>query len=336
MAAASALMRALCAGLLLVLLAALPAVAATPAADPGTGILVVTPDRGFLGNEEVRDAFDAFASDRNAALLYVTDARSEKVLDETLAGLADHGARRIAVLPLMMSGDDARWQLAQGWLQARRQQGATLAIARPYGTSYLAVEDLSARLREVHTDKQRLLLLGYGAGNAAGATAMREQLRRMAGFASTLGDDAIDAVDYPGRKAEIAQAMRKQVADALHAAHGALVVPVAFAPRDDSMMDFSGWFSDDLPKDAQLVDSPMAGTDALAQWMRRAATEAGMQFDPPHAAQVGVVALAHGADWFWNRDIEQALAPVSARHKVAFAFSMADPPVVERAVRARE
>ena len=62
MTAAPTLTRLLYAtGLLLTLLFALPAGAATTATDVATGVLVVTPDRGFLGNEEVRDAFDTFA-----------------------------------------------------------------------------------------------------------------------------------------------------------------------------------------------------------------------------------------------------------------------------------
>lgn len=336
-ACTSAWMRALCAaGLLVTLLVALPASAGTVTHESTTGILVVTPDRGFLGNEEVRDAFDEFAKGRNAALLYVTDARSEKILDEKLARLEQRGARRIEVLPLVMSTSDARWKLADGWLQARHNSGLQMAIARPYGASCLAVEDLSARLRDAHTDKRRLLLLGYGAGSPAAARAMREQLERMGAFASTLAPDAINAAVYPARKADAADAMRKQVDDTVAAAQGALVVPVAFAPRDDSMMDFSNWFSDQLPRDAQLVASRLADSAALAQWMQRAAIEAGTQFAPLEPSQVGVVVLAHGADWFWNQAIEQALAPVAAHHKLAFAFSMADPPVVERAVRKLE
>lgn len=334
---ARASMHLLCAaGLLLALPVATPAVAATPAVDAGTGVLVVTPDRGFLGNEEVGDAFDAFAKGRNAALLYVTDDRSEKILDARLAQLQAAGATEVVVLPLVMSTSDARWQLASGWLDARRKQGMKLAIAKPYGASYLAVEDLSARLREVHTDKQRLLLVGYGADDAEAAGAMATNLKRIGGFASTLAPEAINAVVYPVRKATDADALRKQAEAAFAAAHGALVVPLAFGPRDDTMMDFSNWFSRELPKDAQVVHSPLATTDALAQWMQRATIEAGIRLAPLDSSQVGVVALAHGADWFWNRDIEQALAPVVADHKVAFAFSMADMPVVERAVHQLE
>ena len=323
-------------GFVFALLVTLPVGAQAVHANSTTGALVVAPDRGFLGNEEVRDAFDTFAADRNAQLLFITDERSEAILDERLASLRQRGATRIAVLPLVLSSASPRWQLVQTWLQTRRDQGTAMAFAPPYGSSYLAVEDLSARLRHVHTDKKRLLLLGYGADSEQTATTMGDALKRMGGFASTLKADAIDAVVYPARNASDAKTLRKQMIDAIAGAHGAMVVPVAFAPRDDTMMDFSGWFAGDLPADAQLVSSPIADSPALAQWMQRAANEVGLQFAPVDASQIGVVALAHGANWFWNRDIEQALKSIGERHKLAYAFSMADPPVVERAVRKLE
>lgn len=317
---------------LIVAVVALPAAAQVPA----NGVLVITPDRGFLGNAEIGDAFQAFAQGRNAELLYVTDARSEAVLDTRLAALRARGARTVTVLPLFVSAQEARWQQAQGWLQARQAQGVTMAYAKPYGASYLAVEDLSARLRDASAHGQRLLLLGYGAGSAAAAEAMRSELRRMGGFASTLAPDAIDATVYPERRVPDAEALRARFSAAVRAAQGAVVVPVALAPRADTMMEFTGWFASDLPKDAQLLASPLATTDALVQWMQRAFAQVALQQPAADSSRIGVVALTHGADWFWNDAIEQALAPLASRHPLAFAFSMADPPTVDRAVRELE
>lgn len=312
------------------------AAAASVNGDQATGVLLVTPDRGFLGNEEVRDAFDTYARDRNAELLFLSGVHSEAVLDEALAALEQRGAKRIDVLPLMLSATDPRWQQAEAWLGARQARGASLAIAPVYGASYLAVEDLAQRLRDAHTDKQRLLLVGYGARNADEARSMRSDLLRMGGFASTLDEGAIDAVVYPAGRDEAARSLRAQALKSLRAAHGALVLSVAFAPRDDSMMDFASWYANELPADAQAASSPLAGADALAQWMTFATNQLMLHQAPVDAADLGVIVLAHGADWFWNRDIQQALAPVATRHKLAWAFSMADPVVVERAVRKLE
>lgn len=320
------------AGILLVLVAVCSGAAAAATASGDTGVLVVAPDRGFLGNEEVRAAFDGFAQGRKAQLLFMTDQRSEAVLATRLDALRQAGARRIAVLPLFLGTVDPRWQSVRGWLATRHRAGEVWVTAPPYGASYLAVEDLAARLRNAHAGQHRLLVLGYGADNARAATAMAAALKRIAGFATTLAPEAIDVVVYPRRRGDATKALADRVDAAIKGAHDTLVVPLAFAPRDDSMMDFSNWFANDVPGDAHLLASPIATTGALAQWMRRAANQAALQFDPLAGSQVGVVVLAHGADWFWNRDIRHALAPVAANHKLAWAFSMADPVVVKRAI----
>lgn len=198
------------------------------------------------------------------------------------------------------------------------------------------MEDLADRLRAAHANAPRLLLIGYGAGDLSAAATMRDELRRMAGFATTLPGQMIDAIVYPESGATDAQSLRTRFSTVLRDAHGALVVPVGFAPRAEAMMDFSSWFRSDLPEDAQLLNSPIASGKALTQWMHRATAQSLTLTTGVAADQVGVVALTHGADWFWNQAIKEALAPTAANHKLAFAFSMADPPVIERAVHELE
>lgn len=296
-------------------------------------VLVVAPDRGFLGNEEVRDAFAIFADKRKAALLFVTDERSEAVLDARLHELHQQGAKQLVVLPLVLSTADARWQLAASWLAARRAQGASIRIAPVYGESYLAAEDLSQRLASVTTDQQRLLLVGYGVANAKAAEKMRADLLRLGRFGSDLPADKIDAVVYPLRQAQDREALQAQFDAAIKDAGDALVVPLALASRHDSMMVFARWFARELPQQAQLLDAPLASSAALCQWMQLAFNQLALKLVPPTPAQVGVVVLAHGADWFWNQAIRDALAPLEQRHPVSYAFTMADQPVMARAVQ---
>jgi hypothetical protein len=94
--------------------------AGAPAPEPGNspGFLVVAPDRGFLGNEETRDAFEAFAASRRARLVFVTDERTRAGLESAsrslLEGLAFDLGEGFAPHPLF-----ARW--------AEEQVGAALA-----------------------------------------------------------------------------------------------------------------------------------------------------------------------------------------------------------------
>jgi len=305
-------------------------IAATAGAK--TGILVVTPDRGFLGNEEINDGFERFAARRNAGILFVTDARSKDILDQRLTELAGKGAEQIIVLPLFISTADARWQMAQRWIVERQKKGENLSIAKPYGSSYLAVEDLSDRLRQTPTDKKQLLLVGYGAVDAESAAQMKSELTQMGESASVLLAKDIQVAVSPTWGAADKD-LRTQYNAAIKNAHNALVVPVLLANRADSMMSFLNGLTRSVPKDAQLVTSEFSTAEELQQWMEYATNQAFLQSSDVKSKDIGVIALAHGADWFWNQDIRDALAPQSRNHPLAFAFSMADQPSVERAVR---
>src|SRR5699024_8936578 len=125
----------------------------------------------------------------NADILYVSNARSKNVLDQKLAGLIDNGARRIIILPLFISSANERWQMAKSWLeQYTKKDIYSLLIAKPYGSSYLAVEDLADRLRQAPTDKKKLLLIGGGASDAESIKQVKAELTQMAQFASTAED----------------------------------------------------------------------------------------------------------------------------------------------------
>src|SRR5262245_59754882 len=78
---------------------AAPDAAATPA--PTVGIIVAAPDRGFLGNEEIRDAVESLG-DGNAALIFVTDARTRDDLAAAVEATRARGAARAVVLPLFV------------------------------------------------------------------------------------------------------------------------------------------------------------------------------------------------------------------------------------------
>src|SRR5699024_9074866 len=46
--------------------------------------------------------------------------------------------------------------------------------------------------------------------------------------------------------------------------------------------------------------------------------------------------FAHGADFHWNETLRVAVQPLMDRYKIEFAFSMADPLTIERALRKLE
>ena len=74
----------------------------SPPSNPGNiGFLVVAPDRGFLGNEEIRDAFAGFSDYYRADLAFIPwHEEPLRYVTPAIEGLERRGAERVAVLPL--------------------------------------------------------------------------------------------------------------------------------------------------------------------------------------------------------------------------------------------
>jgi sirohydrochlorin ferrochelatase len=310
----------------------------TRAAASDTAYLAVAADRGFQGNEEIRDALDGFAAGRPAELVIATDDRTKGTLDAAVGRLAASGAKRLVVLPVFMSGADAKWQqvkplLAKGPLPAE--------LAQPFGDSYFAVEALAEQLRAVHHPQQaRVVVVGYATeASAAARRAVAQDWQRIAQQASEgFGFAQVQTVVWTdargGEREALRAASRKALQDAA-AAGGegrVVVVPFHFGRRLDGMMSFDAELKSELPKGAELLQSRRGPEQWLATWMAREAN----RHATLAANELGVILLAHGSDYQWNETMRQAVAPLESRYPMEYVFSMADQPLVERAVRRLE
>lgn len=316
--------------LFLGLLSSGPALAA-PArahADHEIGFLVAAPDRGFMGNEEIRDLFNTFAKKHNASLLNVTDARTQGSAQAALGQLAKRGAKKVVILPLFYSIDEARYATLLTALDGK--QALPLEWAQPFGASYFAVEALADRLRALPpAPDRRLVVVGTGAADEASLARISVQLHRIAEHASRgLGFKSIATAVWPEPRTAKEEDLRNQAQATLKETAGAVVVQLHLGRKLDSMMAFSNTVKRALPAGGQLLAEESLTPLALT-WMQR---EANRRL-PLTAGQVGVVIAAHGSDWHWNETMRTALRSLETRYKVEYAFSMADAPILERAVR---
>jgi sirohydrochlorin ferrochelatase len=301
-----------------------------PAAEPGEiGFVMVAPDRGFLGNDETRDAFGAFAASRNAALVFVTDERTRGSADRALRSVTAAGARRVVVLPFFLSRWDPGYRRAESALAAATTSDVPVVWALPFGESYLAAEALAGRLRGIAEPAgRRIVVVGSGARDAESRERMTEDWRRLAGHAGEgLGFEAIRVV-LETSNAETARSL----AAAVEGGARPVVVPFHLGGKLDGMMSFSAFVRGAAPEPALVVEGDVTPDESVGLWLER---EANRQ-RPPWDGDVGVVALAHGSDYHWNETMRQALAPLQERYALELAFSMADPVVIERAVRRLE
>lgn len=314
-----------------------------PASDE-VGFLVVHPDRGFLGNEEIRDAFEAFGARRNAELVVATDERTEDNLRAGLDAVARRGARRAVVLPLFLSGADSRVGIIRKSLGAEREtkhpaDGASplaVSMARPFGESYLAVEALADRLRTIPQSVGRhVVVAGYGGRDRESGKAMEVDWQRLTTRAAEgMGFASIRALVWPERRTadfQVRQEEARKVLEQAAAAGPVVIVPFHLGRKLDSMMSFQAELKRMVPPGGELLEED--GLPAAASlWLERTAR----QYVTPQPRDVGIVFLAHGADYHWNETMRQAVASLVEKYKIEFALSMADRPVIERALRRLE
>src|SRR5690554_635911 len=137
---------------LLTILVLLALVGSRPAlADPG--FLVITPDRGFLGNDETTEALAAFQEQfPNTVLSFVTRDRTEENLRRAIDELRGRSASidEVVVLPHFLSDGHALYRKAEAAL--RQIEGISIRFVAPMGTSYLAEELLFDRVRALLPD----------------------------------------------------------------------------------------------------------------------------------------------------------------------------------------
>jgi sirohydrochlorin ferrochelatase len=303
-----------------------------PAVSRGdVGFVVAAPDRGFLGNEEVRDAAAALAERRNVELVFVTDDRTHASLATAVDKLRGRGARKAVVLPLFLTAGELGYRTL---VSHAGMPGFSLpiAIGQRFGQSYLAVELLGDRLRSIpEAAGRQVVVVGYGAADDAARAEVDRELTALAAHASAgLALGGVKVVSWLDHgKVERDKLAEAELGKAMGGTRPA-VVPFELGPRMDSMMSFTAMMSGYLgktPVSASLTPDPLVST-----WLVREAN----RHLPLTADDVGVVYLAHGADYHWNESMARAVDAVASRYKIELAFSMADQPIVERAIRRLE
>jgi hypothetical protein len=310
------------------------------AADGDPGILVLAPDRGFLGNEKTRDVVADFREHAsNVGLAFVTYKETRSNLNEGLSEVDTEDG--VVVLPLFLSAHHTLYQTAR---EAMPTVANGVQWASPLGTSYLAEEILFDRVEALseQPDEEALVVVGYGATDAAGADSIRADLQASAERAAEkygLAGSGQVVVQYARNASE--KASRAAIGTATKTVKAAagehervIVVPYNLGMEYTSMMSSWAWMSRPLGS----IDGVVASGEAVLphpnveRWLRRTATT----YRPLSPDDVGVIAVPHGSEYNWNQTMRKGLAPLTEDYTIAEAFSMVDPVVVERAVRQLE
>lgn len=308
-----------------------------------TGFLIIAPDRGFLGNQEIQALFDAFKKDYPAALALAGrdynggDGEYATYFRRAVEELQKAGATEIVAIPLFLSSADPILKKVLPHLPAYTA-GGTYRWAAPMAESYLAAQILLDRVERLsrEPEQERLVVVGIGAMDAASEEALRADLERLVGYVKHYRPFKETAVGiYYDRDAQVGlkEKKNKEVDDLVirtAAKKGrTILVPFFIGPKFDSHMSLTRWLSDKV-KELDLVYD---GEEVLPHpnvllWLKKSAN-ASLSASPE---ETGVVVMPHGATQPWNDAVEEAIVPLKSRYRIEMAYGMGDPLTIQQAV----
>ncbi|MDN5940531.1 MAG: hypothetical protein L0H94_01500 [Nitrospira sp.] len=305
------------------------------------GFLVVAPDRGFLGNQEVRSLVDEFKKTYPATLGLVgrdyTGVEGEYAAYLTRAAqeLKQDGVTEIVAIPLFLSEVDPLLKRVTP-LIAAYSGGLPVRWAPAMTHDYLIgqiVLDRIAALSE-HPESERLILVGAGATDEANEKALKADLEKLLSYVKRYkAFRAAEVVVHYDREAEAADQRNKDVEAHLLAQLAkdgrTLLVPVFIGPKFDSSMSLTAWLGAQY-RDTRVAYKPdelLPHPNALL-WLNKTANRE----TPLAASQIGVVIMPHGSTQPWNDAVEATIQPLLAKYSVEMAYGMGDPSIIQNAV----
>jgi protoheme ferro-lyase len=333
--------------ILLILLSWLP-IAQVADAKPKTGFLVLAPDRGFLGNREVKKLFKSFSKDYPAALAFVEreyggpDRTYEKFLKESLEELREKKLDRVVVISLFLTDLNPVVQDAHKLLRDY-QSGFALEWAEPMIKSYLIAQILSDRILEISKDpaKERLVLMGIGPVDEASEKSLQEefqallvQVNKQFPFKDT---EAVLYYNFLTAEKELRKKKNKEVdqviIDVAAKKGDALLVPFVMGPKYSHRMSLVHWMNGKFGDyDIRVSMDEILPHPNVLKWMKKSANK----YTPLEPGHVGVVIMPHGAQMPYNKATEAAIEPLKKKYRIELAYGMADPWTLAEAVEKLE
>jgi hypothetical protein len=311
-------------------------------AAAGTGFLVVAPDRGFLGNQEIRTVFETFKVTYTAAsLLFIgrdytgIGSPYAEYVDRAVTELADAGATELVGIPFFLSDADPILQRVKASLPAYNRT-MPMRWAASMADSYLIAQVLLDRAGELIQDPahERMVIVGFGATDAAAEESMHHDLNKFIDYLSRYRPlREASTVVYYDRAAPDAED-RNSAADATLTRMAAkkgrtLAVLATLAPKFDHVMAFAASLKQKFhdidvtfPKD-ELLPHPN-----VLRWLKKTANA----YLPAAPAEIGVVIMPHGANQIWNDGVDRVIAPLRSKYQIEMAYGMGDSGIIQEAI----
>ncbi len=307
------------------------------------GFMVVAPDRGFMGNQEILEIYQEFKKDYPASLSLVgrndngTGSPYSAYLQKSVQSLQESGVTDIVALPLFLSQDDPVLRKVAANLPAyhAREQ---IRLAPPMSESYLSAQVLLDRVKTVSQNpaEEHLVVLGIGAMEAADEEGIRSDIAPLIDYVKQyIPFHNTEVGIYFDRNAEtsLKEAKNQGVDDLIirtAAKKGrTIVVPFYIGPRFDNRMSMTNWLSRKFSEyDLTFVKEEIIPHPNVLLWLKKTANH----YLVPKPDQVGVIIMPHGSTQPYNDVVEEIIAPLKSRYRIEMAYGMGDPFLIQQAV----
>ena len=293
-------------------------------------LVILAPDRGFLGNEEVRDLVTRIGSVPGFSVVFLGNSHPAVDLDTAVAQLPP--TVPVVLLPLFPSMSDARLSAATAEVsRMEASRSRQVAIGDPFGTSAYGIEVLRRRLSEIPNPNETAVGVVVPAVLGEGPERVDPELTRLAARAARgYGFQRVEVIMWPEdwslKAADRGPRMRERVRN-LAAAGEPVLVPFGFGKRLDHMMTWERELRRAAPE-AEIRPAGEFPAELVDGWVRREAVHhRGVTPD-----EICTLVVAHGASVHWNNEIREAVEPLQENRCIETTFGMADRDLVQRAL----
>lgn len=309
------------------------------------GFLVFAPDRGFVGNEEVREAFSGLAEQYTGELVFVTEEEAERHFRNGINKLESRNVKGIWALPLFLSPSNGRYLKAVNILREYRGK-VPIRIIETMSRSYLTEEILYERVSKLSTTprEETLVVVGSGAIDREGEKGIKDDLQSLAERIERRlrlkGSEVVVLYSQEADEELIDDAMTRaveRIALNKRKAKRALVVPFNFGFKHTHMMSLWSDLKLRISQKKGILFAPRLQEEVtphpnVTLWLKKKANER----LPISKEEIGIVFQAHGQDYNWHETMRNAIKPLSEKYKIEIAFGMASSMLIHHAVHRLE
>lgn len=304
-----------------------------------TGFLVIAPDRGFMGNEEVRNLHQSFAEDYNSSLAFITPEETERFLKEGIDALYKKGSENLVVLPLFVSDQHPMYKLAEEHLLNGKLTDLPVEFSEVMSNSYLIAEILHDRIAELtqNAGEESLVLVATGASGDDEKHGIQKDIEHLLhlnhgrfGFNS---ESVVVFGDTGGRSESAQNELGKTLAEIRENGYTPVVIPFDLTQKLDGMMAFSNRIQSVVNEhDALYSGKDITPHENVQLWLAKQANG----YLPVTRENLGVVFMPHGSNYNWNRTMMDAISELHEDYMIEHAFSMGDATLMNQAVEKLE